>query len=300
MFPTLRIGDGFPKVSLEKREYVIRLQRALLKASVDVNKDGLFGEGTRKAVITFQDDHDLQNDGIVGSATWAKLKPFLRNEEKQYTNSQDAENLLEGFTGDLNWVHEREGHCGKPYWPKGESGVTLDPGFDLGYQNEARLKAYYPELSTTQIDALSGVLGIKGQAAEDASHQTSISSIRTSKEMALTAMPIIANKYWQTIIKRFPALINRSAPPCIHTVMLSLAYNRGAHNKGLNILTDCINNADWSGISGLVGNMQQTHKLNSIRKRRRMEAEYIQIELDFSGNLDDQITNDELFDPDPE
>jgi GH24 family phage-related lysozyme (muramidase) len=300
MFPILRIGDGFPKVSIDKRDAVLRLQRALVKASVNVDKDGLFGEGTRKAVIVFQDNHGLQADGIVGPATWEKLKPFLRSGEKKYISSSSQISLLEGFNGDLNWVHELEGHAGRPYWPGGESGVTLDPGFDLGYQSEKKLKTYYPEFTRAQIDALSGVLGIKGSTAKSASKQSSVSSIRTSKEMAITAMPVIADKYWTTIVKRYPKLIASSPPPCIHTVMLSLAYNRGAYNKGLNVLIDCINSSDWYGVSELVGNMQQDHKLNGIRKRRRMEADYIRTELDFSGDADDQITNEELFNPYPE
>ena len=35
--------------------------------------DGSFGPQTEKAVIKFQDDHNLDNDGIVGPQTWDKL-----------------------------------------------------------------------------------------------------------------------------------------------------------------------------------------------------------------------------------
>ncbi len=98
-------------------------------------------------------------------------------------------------------------------WPGEESGVTLDPGFDLGYQSEKKLKTYYPEFTGAQIDALSGVLGIKGRTAKSASKQSSVSSIRTSKEMAITAMPVIAYKYRTTIVKRFPKLKASFPPP---------------------------------------------------------------------------------------
>jgi hypothetical protein len=35
--------------------------------------DGTFGPETENAVKAFQDDHDLDNDGVVGPQTWAKL-----------------------------------------------------------------------------------------------------------------------------------------------------------------------------------------------------------------------------------
>lgn len=27
---------------------------------------------------------------------------------------------LPGFRGDLSWLHDREGHVGRPYWPEGD------------------------------------------------------------------------------------------------------------------------------------------------------------------------------------
>ena len=36
--------------------------------------DGIFGSGTKKAVIAFQQKHDLDDDGIVGALTRAKMK----------------------------------------------------------------------------------------------------------------------------------------------------------------------------------------------------------------------------------
>ena len=35
--------------------------------------DGSFGPQTEKAVKKFQDDHNLDNDGVIGPKTWAKL-----------------------------------------------------------------------------------------------------------------------------------------------------------------------------------------------------------------------------------
>ena len=55
---------------------VERLQKLLIGAGYSVGSygaDGVFGEGTYNAVIKFQRDHGLSQDGIVGPATWNAL-----------------------------------------------------------------------------------------------------------------------------------------------------------------------------------------------------------------------------------
>ena len=80
-----------------------------------------------------------------------------------------AENNLAGFRGDLAWVHAREGHRGSPYWPGGASGVTLDPGVDLGHANPDLIESLYaPLLEPEQMAALRTVYGLKGNAAKAA------------------------------------------------------------------------------------------------------------------------------------
>lgn len=44
-----------------------------LQEKLHIDADGIFGEGTKAAVIKFQHSHGLTADGIVGQGTWAKL-----------------------------------------------------------------------------------------------------------------------------------------------------------------------------------------------------------------------------------
>ena len=44
--------------------------------------DGVFGAATAAAVRSFQFDHDLQADGIVGAQTWALLLTEDQTEQK--------------------------------------------------------------------------------------------------------------------------------------------------------------------------------------------------------------------------
>jgi peptidoglycan hydrolase-like protein with peptidoglycan-binding domain len=63
--PTIRSGSRGPAV----KELQVRLN-ALGGA---LTEDGIFGKRTRVQVMAFQNDHDLEPDGVVGPLTWAAL-----------------------------------------------------------------------------------------------------------------------------------------------------------------------------------------------------------------------------------
>ena len=62
---TLRIGSTGAEVK--------ELQELLNLAGASLNVDGVFGNDTYNAVISFQAVHDLTIDGIVGPKTWDAL-----------------------------------------------------------------------------------------------------------------------------------------------------------------------------------------------------------------------------------
>lgn len=63
--PSLSIGD--------RGQEVKRLQEALRAQGENVDTDGIFGPGTRAAVVSFQAKNGLTPDGIVGARTKAAL-----------------------------------------------------------------------------------------------------------------------------------------------------------------------------------------------------------------------------------
>ncbi|HEX2297829.1 MAG TPA: peptidoglycan-binding protein [Pseudonocardiaceae bacterium] len=64
-FPVLRRGD---------RNAAVRVAQYLLgDRGVAVTVDGIFGPRTEAAVKTFQTQHGLQQDGVVGELTWSRL-----------------------------------------------------------------------------------------------------------------------------------------------------------------------------------------------------------------------------------
>lgn len=186
--------------------------------------------------------------------------------------------ILLGFTGDLAWVHAREGHAGKPYWPGGQSGLTLDPGFDLGYQNRASLDRYYGFLIASERDALASCCGIRGHSAASLPKRAIVKDVRISTERANALMPLVAKPYWDGICERFPSLV--AAPGAVQTVLLSLAFNRGKNNRALEVLREPLERRDYAEIARRVGAMQQDHELAGVSKRRRLEGELIVQALD--------------------
>lgn len=280
---TLRHGDGLGTKS-HLRNDVRRLQRLLAKAGHTVKIDGLFGRGTEKVVKAFQRSRGLGSDGVVGRKTWAELDSTGSATKRPprrpvvIPTASSSRPTLKGFRGDFQWVHAREGHAGKSYWPGGASGVTLDPGVDLGHAKPALIAAAYKKLLTPErYAAVRKVLGVKGQAAKKAlTSDPVLKSIRISRKQADAIFHLAARPYWEAIVDRFPTLAERHTPSSVHTVMLSLSYNRGARNRGLEGLRPLLEAKDWVGVARKVGSMQQNHKLAGIRTRRRMEANLIQ------------------------
>ncbi|MDJ0835699.1 MAG: peptidoglycan-binding protein [Acidobacteriota bacterium] len=281
---TIRPKDGFSSTTPWLRSVVKRVQKGLLAIGYDLDTDGYYGNGSAAVVKKFQEKAGLGADGIVGKNTWVALKPAL---EKAFGTVDEAiVELMPGFHGDLDWVHLQEGYVGKTYWPGGASGVTLDPGVDLGYADHFFVEKFYKDLmGEEQWAAVLKVIGVRGDAARDALNADEVlQSIRISSEKSDEAMPYAAAPYWIKISDRFPALVDEEnpAPASVQTALLSLAYNRGAGNKGLNVLGDPLAAGDWGKVADEVAAMQQDHKLEGIRKRRRWEGALIKAELELA------------------
>ena len=277
----LHFKDGLPSGRIWLRSVVKNVQRGLMDAGRPMEADGKFGSGTRRAVETFQSARGLEASGAVDRATWVALTDHLQAATGARA-AREAE-LLERFGGDLDWVHEREGHRGRPYWPGGNSGVTLDPGVDLGHASPELIEQFYGRFfKTSEMRVLRTVFGIRGEAARSGLRASPVmQGMRISSDQAVELMPHVAGPYWDRIRSRFPSLVRKDTPASVQMVLLSLAYNRGPLNPGLDPLGEPLQAKRWDEAARKIGSMQQSHKLEGIRIRRRYEAAIVKAELAF-------------------
>lgn len=248
------------------------------RAFLDVNGRP-FSEATIFAAVKkFQASRGLVADGIVGNRTWDELN---RQTPDDFVVPPKHDVAIPDSV-DTEWIHAFESHEGKPYWPGGLSGVTLDPGFDLGAQKQSTLRSNYTGiLSVAELEACSAVLGLRGVPARNALRGVGIprdvfqvlSKIRITEAEAVAALPRLLLPYYTGMTVRWPLLL--SSPAQVQTGVLSLVYNRGVKNRALEVLSDPIARADWAKVGNLVGAMQQDHPLRGIRTRRRAEGRMI-------------------------
>lgn len=253
--------------------------------------DGDFGPKTVSAVKKFQRSNGLWIDGVVGRLTWQEILMSLVGLDSPPWYKPIAipiAHAIAGFHGNESWIHEWEGHAGKPYWPGGASGITLDPGIDVGYSSPDILKGM---VRPSQMKALLSVHAkrVRGQKAERLLEEiykgksdtlNPIASIRISRTEAESIFPVCLTSYWNEIVKVFPRLLDlndcsNATVSALHTAFLSLGYNRGSRNRGLHVLKDPLKKGQYRKIGNVIMSMQQNHKLDGIRRRRRAEGDLI-------------------------
>ena len=69
-----RALENYPQIRYGNRgNFVTLIQFLLSEYGYDVDVDGIFGNGTRNAVVAFQEANGLSPDGVVGPNTWKTL-----------------------------------------------------------------------------------------------------------------------------------------------------------------------------------------------------------------------------------
>lgn len=97
--PTLRKGD--------QGEYVTLLQTKLIQLGYDLSPygaDGKFGKKTQAAVMAFQNDRGLKQDGICGPATWEAIdsgETVLYTVTIQHVSKSVAESIVNTYGGTM-------------------------------------------------------------------------------------------------------------------------------------------------------------------------------------------------------
>jgi hypothetical protein len=242
---SLRFGSSGADVRKE--------QQALLAAGFPVAADGTFGRRTETAVRDFQRKHGLLPDGIIGARTQGRLAqgdaaparpqapltdlpqrigpaivppatkalhvpaaPGAKQPCGQLTTSDNG--LLFIF------AEESDRHSGNVSWPRGLSGVTLGPGYDMTARSATEIAGDMRGIGLSQADAqtmgtAAGKSNVAGGAQAWVSQHPNWPNLNKSQQMGLLKL----------IIPKYEAIVHRNVHSDLwqyqFDALVSVAYN---------------------------------------------------------------------------
>ncbi|MBX7157803.1 MAG: peptidoglycan-binding protein [Verrucomicrobiae bacterium] len=234
----------------------------------------------------------LPADGIIGPMTLAKIEAaldkVLPQTEPEKKAPTSAALLTVSRTGleqiaqfEISSDSYYQQHLSKPTWPKGQSGITIGIGYDVGYHTKAEIeKDWGAHLTKEAMNQLLQVCGLKGKAAAD--RLASVQSIRIQLKSAKEV-------FYQSTLPKYAAL-TRKAYPGVETLpadaqamLLSLVFNRGtsmtgSHREEMKTIQTLIKKQDLKGIALQLRSMKRLwdkSTLAGLHKRRDKEADLI-------------------------
>ena len=248
---------------------VLQLQgelRQLVDLSLAV--DGEFGPRTDAALRRYQRECALTVDGWAGEITLAALQADMRARHVRE---------LQGFRGRLGVLVALESFEPGVYVPGGAlddnwSGVTCGYGLDLGHQDADTIRALLsPIFLEPELSVLVRCAGLKGgDARKRLETDPALRRIRFTRSQAASLLAYTVVPYWQALTKRFPAILDPSAPPGLHSALLSLCVHAWVDDVAP--LRRAIEARDWDLV-------QHQHALLTPRFRTRRAREAALIEL---------------------
>ena len=201
------------------KDRIIRIQKAL-----GVNADGIVGPDTLTAAET------ALGISMVGAPKRPGRVPApTRDALHSLAPSVKGLEMIISFEVTSERHYARA--LSKPTWPKGQSGVTIGIGYDLGYNSAKQIEADWGgRIADAFVQDLKGVAGLHGTPARNAARRLARTGIRIRWETARSV-------FYERTLARF-AEDTRDAyegvdalPHDAQAAMLSLVYNRGTKKK---------------------------------------------------------------------
>lgn len=171
-------------------------------------------------------------------------------------------------------------HFQNPIWPKGESGITIGIGYDLGYASRADIVSDWSMLSADDIKKLQSVAGVRG--AKSIARLKDVSSVSVPIEIAKevfikSSLP----KYAKSALRIYPGL-DKLLPDAIGGIV-SMIYNRGASLEGarrvhMKKIVPLVAALDYTGIAEQIEESKKLWEgknLDGLITRREQEAEFV-------------------------
>ena len=116
-----------------------------------------------------------------------------------------------------------------PTWPRGESGVTIGVGYDLGYYAVPTVQEDWGAYLGGKVERLVPCVGKKGVPARDLLAGVKDVDVPWPSAFGVYEKVTIP-KFWRTTCSAFPG-VEEVNPNC-QGALLSLVFNRGAGMEG--------------------------------------------------------------------
>jgi hypothetical protein len=190
--------------------------------------------------------------------------------------SPEARDIVIGFEVSDRATYERKYF--HPEWPKGDSGITIGIGYDVGYVSKDELAKHWGGLiSDAEIQRLGRAVGVKGAHAQ--AILSDFRSVSVPWDAAIAAyerstMP----KFGRLVLRAFPGAIER--PGHCFGALFSLVFNRGASLDGerrreMRNIRDACAARSFDKVPGEIRAMKRLWEstgLTGLLKRREAEA----------------------------
>jgi len=233
------------------------LQETLNRHGAVIRPDGKYGPQTEFAVRAFQRRKGMLPDGIAGPKTYRALgigAPTIANAAPHINRFDETIKTIGGTVAHvssnakllppppdlsrpgfcrsisqqgLQFIFDHEALIGvsnRLHWPRGASGVTLGPGYDMKERSSASIVADMQAigLDTATASQISKAAGLMNHLAEDfAVRYKSIVNLTRSQEIQL--LKHVVPRY-ESIVRR---LIQIDLLQCEFDALVSFAYNPG-------------------------------------------------------------------------
>lgn len=242
---------------------------------------------TKERLKAIQRRLGVEDDGLLGPTTLSRIEALL--DQAHGAEATEPKHSLKVSQKGLEQIIQFEissdayyrRSLSRPVWPKGQSGITIGIGYDLGYNSSTQIKKeWLGEVPDADLAHLQDVAGLKGKAAQQV--LAAVSDIRipldAAKKVFYTAtLP----KYAQMTKKAYPGV--EKLPADAQTMLLSLVYNRGARMSGssrreMKAIQPLVEAGDLNGIAEQIRLMKRLWDENVLRGlhvRRDKEAKMI-------------------------
>lgn len=179
-------------------------------------------------------------------------------------------------------IVEHEGCPARPYWPGGESGITIGIGYDLGYRTLMEfVRDWGDKLSASSKERLSHVIGKRGDSARIA--LADVRDIHIAKDAAAAVLRANTIPWAISETRRvFPGV--ERLPQDAAGALVSLVFNRGGSMSGesrreMRAIQKAVLTLDLREIAAQLRAMKRLwvgRNLDGLLRRREDEARLVE------------------------